>query len=60
MGGEAGALLQNRFAIIQVWRAINRPIQSNPLAIADARSIAPEDLLIAERRYPHRVGRPTA
>ena len=56
MGDEAEALLQRRFAIIQVWRAINQPIQSNPLAIADARSIAPEDLLIAERRYPHRVG----
>jgi hypothetical protein len=53
---EADRLLQRRFAIIQVWRAINRPIQSNPLAIADARSVAAEDLLIAERRYPHRVG----
>ena len=53
---EAEHLLKSRFAIIQVWRAINQPIQSNPLAIADARSIAPEDLLIAERRYPHRVG----
>jgi hypothetical protein len=53
---EADALLKRRFAIIQVWRAINQPIQSNPLAIADASSIAPEDLLIAERRYPHRVG----
>ena len=56
MGSEADALLARRFAIIQVWRAINQPIQSNPLAIADARSIAPGDLLIAERRYPHRVG----
>jgi len=53
---EADALLKERFAIIQVWRAINQPIQSNPLAIADARSVAAEDLLIAERRYPHRVG----
>jgi hypothetical protein len=53
---EADALLARRFAIIQAWRAINRPIESNPLAIADARSVAPEDLLIAERRYPHRVG----
>jgi len=53
---EAESLLKGRFAIIQVWRAINQPIQSNPLAIADAKSIAPEDLLIAERRYPHRVG----
>jgi len=53
---EAESLLESRFAIIQVWRAINRPIQSNPLAIADAKSIAPDDLLIAERRYPNRVG----
>ena len=53
---EAEALLARRFAIIQVWQAINRPILANPLAIADARSIAPQDLLIAERRYPHRVG----
>ena len=53
---EADELLQGRFAIIQVWRAINHPIQSNPLAIADARSLAPKDLIRAERRYPHRVG----
>ena len=53
---EAETLLQRRFAIIQVWRAINQPIRSNPLAIADARSVAAEDLLVAERRYPHRVG----
>ena len=33
---EAESLLKQRFAIIQVWRAINQPIQSNPLAIADA------------------------
>lgn len=56
MGDEAEALLARRFAILQVWRAINQPIQSNPLAMADARSIAFEDLMIAERRYPNRVG----
>ena len=54
--GEAEALLKNRFAIIQLWRAINQPIRANPLALADARSVAPEDLLISERRYPNRVG----
>jgi hypothetical protein len=57
---EAETLLKSRFAIIQVWRAAYPnaadPIVSNPLAMADARSVAPEDLLIAERRYPHRVG----
>jgi hypothetical protein len=56
MGDEAERLLRRRFAIIQVWRAIRRPVQANPLAVLDARSLVPEDLLVAERRYPHRVG----
>ncbi|HYL87499.1 MAG TPA: CmcJ/NvfI family oxidoreductase [Burkholderiales bacterium] len=60
MGAEAEALLQRRFAIVQAWRpAFSNaadPIRSNPLAMADARSVAPEDLLVAERRYPDRVG----
>jgi len=53
---EADELLKRRFAIIQVWRAINQPIRANPLALADAKSVAMDDLLVAERRYPHRVG----
>ena len=53
---EAGELLEHRFAIIQAWRAIQNPIQSNPLAIADARTLAEGDLIAAERRYPDRVG----
>jgi hypothetical protein len=56
MGAEADKLLERRFAIIQVWRAIADPIRSNPLAMADARSVATDDLLVAERRYPNRVG----
>ena len=53
---DADELLKRRFAIIQVWRAINQPIRANPLALADAKSVAMDDLLVAERRYPHRVG----
>lgn len=53
---EAERLLAHRFAVIQVWRAIDQPIQSNPLAVADARSVAPGDLIVTERRYPNRVG----
>jgi len=53
---EAERLLQHRFAIIQVWRPIDKPIESNPLALLDARSVSTRDLLAAERRYPHRVG----
>ena len=56
MGAEAEPLLERRFAIIQVWRAIVDPIRSNPLAMTDSRSVAPDDLLIAERRYPNRIG----
>jgi len=53
---EAEPLLRHRFAVIQVWRAINQPIESNPLALVDARSVSASDLLPAERRYPDRVG----
>ena len=56
MGQEAETLLKRRFAIIQVWRSIAHPILRNPLVIADARSIAMEDLHVSERRYPDRVG----
>lgn len=53
---EADDLLSRRFAIIQVWRAIRKPIEVDPLTICDARTFRPEDLITAERRYPHRVG----
>jgi len=53
---EAEALLQHRFAVVQVWRPIRKPVQTAPLAIADARSLAPRDLIPTERRYPDRVG----
>ena len=53
---EAEELLTRRFAIVQVWRAIDQPILANPLALADAGSVAMDDLVVAERRYPHRVG----
>jgi hypothetical protein len=53
---EADRLLSRRFAIIQVWRPTHDPVVANPLALADASSVAQEDLLIAERRFPDRVG----
>jgi hypothetical protein len=54
--GEADELLKGRFAIIQAWRPIRHPVETHPLAIADARSIAEDDFVISERRYPDRVG----
>jgi hypothetical protein len=53
---EAAELLRRRFAIIQVWRPIRHPVETFPLAICDARSLSPENLVVSERRYPHRVG----
>ncbi len=53
---EAEALLQRRFAIVNVWRPIQGPVQAAPLALCDARSVAPEDLIAAERRAKDRVG----
>lgn len=53
---EAETLLQHRFAVIQVWRSIGKPVQTAPLAIADAQSLASKNLIAAERRYPDRVG----
>lgn len=53
---EADELLKQRFAIIQVWRPIRYPVETHPLAIADARSVDTKDFIISERRYPNRVG----
>lgn len=56
MGAEAEELLKNRFAIIQLWRPINHPVESHPLAICDAQTVRPETLIVNERRYQDRVG----
>ncbi|MDZ8139164.1 MAG: CmcJ/NvfI family oxidoreductase [Nostoc sp. DedQUE04] len=49
-------LLKQRFAIINVWRAIAQPIQESPLALCDAQSIAPTDLVAGDLVYRDRVG----
>ncbi|HUT48099.1 MAG TPA: CmcJ/NvfI family oxidoreductase [Alphaproteobacteria bacterium] len=53
---EAEARLSGRFAVVQVWRPIGAPVQRDPLAICDARSIADGDLKVTELRYEDRVG----
>jgi len=53
---EADELMKRRFAIIQVWRPIRHPVETDPLAICDARSVLFGDFVISERRYPNRVG----
>jgi hypothetical protein len=53
---EADRLLQHRFAVIQTWRPIRHPVEREPLAIADARSIGTQELVPSSRVYPDRVG----
>jgi hypothetical protein len=53
---EADELMQRRFAIIQVWRPIRHPVETFPLAICDAPTLSPDNLVISERRYPNRIG----
>src|ERR1700687_1997759 len=53
---EADRLLSNRFAEINVWRAIRGPIESSPLALCDARSLAAQDRVATGWFYRDRVG----
>jgi len=53
---EAHALLRRRVAILQLWRPLRRVVESVPLAIADARSLAPDHFVIARRYYPGWIG----
>ncbi|HYZ32456.1 MAG TPA: CmcJ/NvfI family oxidoreductase [Crenalkalicoccus sp.] len=53
---EADALLARRFAIVNLWRPIGRPVEESPLALCDAQSMAERDLVVTELVYPNRVG----
>lgn len=53
---EAEARLQHRFAVINVWRPIRGPVQEAPLAVCDAQSIAPQDLVATDLKYRDRTG----
>jgi hypothetical protein len=56
LGAEAEALLQRRYAVINLWRPIRGPLLDSPLALCDARSLAEENLLPTDLRYPDRTG----
>jgi len=53
---EAEARLKHRFVEINVWRPINGPVEAWPLALADARSIAPADVIACDLIYADRTG----
>jgi hypothetical protein len=48
---------EGRFAIINVWRNIaDSPVAVHPLALCDAQSVDPEDLVVFEIHYADRIG----
>ncbi len=53
---EAPELLERRFAMINVWRPIRGPVEDMPLAVCDARSIAPADRIATDLMYRDRTG----
>ena len=53
---EAEALLVRRFAIVNVWRSIRGTVQNAPLALCDASSVAPDDLVPVRRESKLRMG----
>jgi hypothetical protein len=56
MGDQAEALLEKRAAIINVWRPIHHVARAWPLALGDARSFGPGDLVATDLVFRHRKG----
>ena len=51
------ALGDGRFAIINLWRNIaEEPVARHPLALCDASSVHPDDLVVFEIHYADRIG----
>ena len=55
-GDDAVARLRNRFAQVNLWRPIETPVFTSPLAVADAQSVAREDFVKADIIYSDRRG----
>jgi hypothetical protein len=45
-----------RIVQVNVWRPIRGPVERSPLALADATSVRPEDLIATDQIFPGRVG----
>jgi hypothetical protein len=52
----AEQLLAGRVQIINLWRPIRGPLRDAPLAVCDAQSVRPEDLVASDLVYRDRVG----
>lgn len=56
MGDKAESLLQNRVAFFNVWKPLYSRVEELPLAMIDARTHDPEDLLRMDLKYSDRTG----
>jgi hypothetical protein len=53
---EADELLKGRVQVINLWRPIRGPVLDAPLAMADGRTVDPDDLVASDLIYPNRKG----
>lgn len=53
---EAEALLQRRVAFFNVWKPLYQRVEELPLAMCDARTHGPEDMLRMDLKYRERTG----
>lgn len=56
LGDDAERLLRGRFAIVQVWKPLRDAVLDTTLAMADATTVSPNDLVPSYLVYPDRVG----
>jgi hypothetical protein len=54
LGGRAAGVA--RYSIVNLWRPIRHPVRDAPLALCDARSVDPADLVASDIFYPDRQG----
>jgi len=53
---DAAELLRGRMQVINLWRPIRGPLLDAPLAVCDAQSVDPQDLIPSDLIYRDRVG----
>ena len=53
---EPERYLGHRFAMVNVWRSIGASAERLPLAMADARTVPPEDFVASDLLYNNRKG----
>jgi hypothetical protein len=56
LGDEAEELLKGRVQVINLWRPIKGPLRDAPLAVCDASSVGPDDLVPSDLVYRNRTG----